>query len=47
MVLVAALGAGLAYGLMAWRNRRKTPATEAARDAATRRGYDQDDANVP
>ena len=47
VVLVAALGVGLAYGIIAWRNRRKTPATEAARDAATRRGYYQDDANVP
>ncbi len=41
------LALGLAYGIMAWRHRRKDPATESARDAATRRAYEPNEANRP
>ncbi len=47
VVLVGLLGIGLAYGIMAWRKRRKDPAMERARDAATHRAYEPNDANRP
>jgi hypothetical protein len=47
VMLVGALGIGLAYGIMAWRKRRKDPAMENARDAATRRAYEPNEANKP
>jgi hypothetical protein len=45
--LVGALGIGLAYGIFAWRRRRTDPAMERARDEATHRAYEQNDANRP
>jgi hypothetical protein len=45
--LVAALGIGIAYALIVWRRRRRDPTTERIRDAATRRAYEQNDANRP
>ena len=47
VILVAALGIGIAYGIMAWRRRRKDPTMEDVRDAATHRAYEQNDANRP
>jgi hypothetical protein len=41
VVFVAILAAGLGYGIMMWRSRRRDPALERARDEATRRGYEQ------
>jgi hypothetical protein len=40
VVAVALLGAAIAYGTVAWRKRPKDPATERARDDATRRAYE-------
>jgi hypothetical protein len=47
VVLVAALGIGIAYGIIVSRRRRKNAATEAARDAATHRAYEPNEANRP
>jgi hypothetical protein len=47
VLLVGALGVGIAYGIMMWRRRRTDPQTERIRDAATRRAYEQNDANRP
>ena len=47
VVLVGLLAIGIAYGIMAWRHRRKDPATEKARDEATRRAYEPNEANRP
>ena len=47
VILVAALGIGIAYGIMAWRRRRTGPGTEAMRDAATHRAYEDNPANKP
>jgi Flp pilus assembly protein TadB len=46
-VLFGLLALGIAYGIMAWRHRRKDRATENARDAATRRAYEPNEANRP
>jgi hypothetical protein len=40
---VAVLGAALIYGIMQWRNRTKSPATQERRDQATRRLFDKPD----
>ena len=45
VILVGALGAGIAYGTMAWRRRIRDPDLEKARDKATRRAYEANDAN--
>ncbi|MEA2984422.1 MAG: hypothetical protein QOD94_676 [Alphaproteobacteria bacterium] len=47
VILVAALGIGIAYGILAWRRRRKDPAIENVRDAATHRAYENNEANRP
>ena len=47
VMLVAALGIGIAYGILAWRRRRKDPAMENVRDAATRRAYENNESNRP
>lgn len=47
VVLVGALGIGIAYGIMAWRRRRTGPVTEAIRDEATHRAYEQNPSNRP
>jgi hypothetical protein len=47
VILVAALGIGIAYGIIAWRRRRKDPTIERVRDAATHRGYENNEANRP
>ena len=47
VILVAGLGIGLVYGIMAWRRRRRDPAMESVRDAATRRAYEPNEANRP
>ena len=39
VVFVAIFAAGLVYGLSMWRNRRRSPATERARDQATKELY--------
>jgi hypothetical protein len=45
--LVAALGFGIAYGVLAWRRRRTSPEMERVRDEATRRAYEPNEANKP
>jgi hypothetical protein len=47
VILVAALGIGIAYGILAWRRRRKDPTMESVRDAATHRAYENNEANRP
>ena len=47
VILVGALGIGIAYGIMAWRRRIRDPDLENARDAGTRRAYEPNDANRP
>ena len=47
VVLVGALGIGIAYGIMISRRRRKSARTEAVRDAATHRAYEPNEANRP
>jgi hypothetical protein len=47
VILVAALGIGIAYGIIAWRRRRKDPTMENVRDAATHRAYDNNEPNRP
>ena len=47
VILVGALGIGIAYGIMAWRRRPRDPDLENARDAGTRRAYEPNDANRP
>jgi hypothetical protein len=47
VILVAALGIGIAYGIIAWRRRRKSPAMENVRDAATHEAYENNEANRP
>jgi hypothetical protein len=39
VILVAALGLAMVYGITAWRRRPKDPTIERVRDDATRRGY--------
>lgn len=39
VLLVAVLGAGLIYGVMMWRRRRRDARTERMRDEATREAY--------
>ena len=43
VAFVAALAAGMAFALALWAGDARTPAAVAARDAATRRGYDAAD----
>jgi MYXO-CTERM domain-containing protein len=43
VIAVGLLGLALAYGIWAWRRRRKSPTIERARDEATRRAYEQSD----
>jgi cytoskeletal protein RodZ len=43
VVFVGALGAILIYGTTAWRKRDKSPQATAARDAATRQLYQDED----
>jgi uncharacterized iron-regulated membrane protein len=47
VILVAALAIGIAYGILAWRRRRKDPTMENVRDAATHRAYENNEANRP
>ena len=47
VILVGALGLGIAYGIIASRRRRRDPRTEQLRDAGTRRAYEESDANRP
>ena len=47
VIFVGALGIGIAYGIMAYRRRRKDPGMQSLRDAATRRAYEPNDANRP
>jgi hypothetical protein len=47
VILVAALGIGIAYGIIAWRRRRKDPTIEGVRDAATHRAYENNEPNRP
>jgi hypothetical protein len=47
VILVAGLALALAYGIMAWRRRRLGPNTEAIRDAATHRAYEENPSNRP
>ena len=47
VILVAALGIGIAYGIMSWRRRRKDPSMEHVRDAATHQAYENNEANRP
>jgi hypothetical protein len=47
VILVAALGIGIAYGIIAWRRRRKNPTIEGVRDAATHRAYENNEPNRP
>jgi hypothetical protein len=47
VVLVGGLGIGIAYGIIAYRHRRRDPGMESVRDAATHRAYEQNDANRP
>jgi hypothetical protein len=42
VVAVAALAAGIVYGAMQWRARRKDAAARAARDRATRALYQEE-----
>ena len=39
VAFVALFAAGLIYGIVMWRSRRRNPAVERARDEATRRLY--------
>jgi uncharacterized iron-regulated membrane protein len=39
VAFVALFAGGLIYGIMMWRNRRRSPELERARDDATRRLY--------
>jgi hypothetical protein len=47
VILVGALGIGIAYGVMAWRKRPKGANVESVRDAATRRAYESNESNRP
>jgi hypothetical protein len=47
VILVGALGVGIAYGIIAVRRRRTDPNLERMRDAATHRAYEPNDANRP
>jgi hypothetical protein len=47
VILVAALGIGIAYGIIAWHRRRKDRTMENVRDAATHRAYENNEANRP
>jgi hypothetical protein len=47
VILVGALGIGIAYGIMMWRRRRRDLGAQVARDAATHRAYDSNPANRP
>jgi hypothetical protein len=47
VILVAALAIGIAYGILAWRRRRKDPTMENVRDAGTHRAYENNEANRP
>jgi hypothetical protein len=42
VVLVVILGGAIFYGIMQWRHRSRRPATEDARDEATRRLYHEE-----
>lgn len=47
VAFVAALGAALIYGVVAYRNRSRNPTVEQRRDEATRRLYRQNDEATP
>jgi hypothetical protein len=46
VALVAVLAAALAYGVIAWRNRRRDPATERAAREAVKRAYHHEEAEA-
>ena len=47
IAFVVALGAALAYGILAWRRRARDRTVEQVRDRATLRNYEQDGGRSP